>query len=61
MVFTLVLENTGFHILIPYHMLDSAPSVPAVGNIKQLRSIRHDQHYDLIVQGQYQQCIIRTH
>lgn len=57
----MVLENTGFQILIPCYMLGSDPSVLAVGNVKQLKSIRHDQNYDLIVQEQCQQCIIRTH
>lgn len=59
-LFSLVLENTGFQILIPYFMLGSEPSALAMGNVKQLRSIRHDQNYDLIVQGQCQQRVIRT-
>lgn len=59
-LFSLILENTGFPILIPYFMLGSEPSVLAMGNVKQLRSIRHDQNYDLIVQGQCQQHTKRT-
>lgn len=37
-VFSLVLENPGFQILIPYYLVGSDPSVLAVGNVKQLRS-----------------------
>lgn len=59
-MFSVVLEKNGFQILIPYFMLDSEPSVLTMGNVKQQRSIRHDQNYGLIVQGRCQQHIITT-
>lgn len=49
-MFSVVLESTAFQILIAYFMLDSKLSLLTMGNVKQQRSIRHDQNYDLIVQ-----------
>lgn len=43
------LESTGFQIRIPYLILGCESHVLAMGNVKPLRSIRHDQNYDLIV------------
>lgn len=59
-LFSLGLENTGFQIWIPYLVLHSEPFVLAMGNVKQLRSNRHDQNYDFFVQGQCQQPVIWT-
>lgn len=50
-LFSLGLENTGFQIWIPYLVLHSEPFVLAMGNVKQLRSNRHDQNYDFFCPG----------